>query len=76
MKNVLFVLSMLFVFAFAGMSFASAETEPTISDEIVLVAEESEVLLEEEALFCKAETADGGKVTCWFCDCSQIVEDL
>jgi hypothetical protein len=75
MKKLLFMFSMLFVFALAGMAFTTGDMEVVNAEEVVSLVEESEVSVEEEALYCKVTNGDV-EVECWFCNCRKLADSL
>ncbi len=72
MKKVLSI-SLIVVFTFTALAFATPKSTDVVESS---KSEETVLTPEEEALYCKIELPGGGSVTCWFCDCGELAQQV
>lgn len=73
MKKMLF--SAIAMVAFATSGFANnGDGDKTTTSKQQLEKSASE--MEDEALYCEVETANGGSVSCWVCDCNELAKTV
>lgn len=72
MKQLVITISTIFMLAMVSLSTTATANNGTLSSEESTVTSQTE----EEALYCSVEDSNGNEVSCWFCNCRKLAEEV